>query len=284
MKIFVTGGTGFVGGHFLKKLPEAGHRAVALRRAGSQPRIALPQEPAWIEGNLDTDWTSELAQCRVFVHFAAAGVESQKAGWDEAFYANLHQSLHLWRQAVAAGVRRLVICSCGWEHGSAADRFPFLSPDTVLEPLTPYAASKAAATMAALALAVETKVELVILRPFEIYGEGQPENYFWPSLRKAALMGEDFAMSPGEQIRDFTPVEKVVSIFIDSLLRNDLRAGKPVIENIGTGNPQPLRVFAEAQWMLMGAKGRLKVGARSYQPDEVMRSVPFLPKERPQWI
>jgi nucleoside-diphosphate-sugar epimerase len=284
MKIFVTGGTGFIGGHFLKKLSQSSHRGAALRRAGSRPRVALEQEPTWLEGNLDNDWMNELSQCRVLVHFAAVGVNLQNADWDEVFYANLYQSLHLWRQAVAAGVKRLILCGCGWEHGSAADRFPFLSPDTALEPTTPYGASKAAATMAALALAIETKIELLVLRPFEIYGEGQPENCFWPSLRKAAQAGENFAMSAGEQIRDFTPVEKVADIFLGSLMRTDLRPGHPVIENIGTGNPQPLRVFAEAQWTLMGAKGRLKIGARSYHADEVMRSVPFLPKERPQWI
>ena len=56
--------------------------------------------------------------------------------------------------------------------------------------------------MAALSLAIEKKIEVIVLRPFEVFGEGQHESLFWPSLQKAALAGEDFAMTAGEQFRD----------------------------------------------------------------------------------
>ncbi|HZF02489.1 MAG TPA: NAD(P)-dependent oxidoreductase [Methylomirabilota bacterium] len=284
MKIFVTGGTGFIGSHFLEKLPAANHRGVALRRPGGAPQIPLSQEPIWVEGKLDGDWSGELSQCRALVHFAAAGVNSQQADWDELFDVNVRQSLNLWRQAVKAGVKRFVICGSCFEFGKTGERSHFIPADASLEPTNAYAASKAAATMAALALAAETKIELIILRPFDVYGEGQHESKFWPSLRKAAVAGEDFAMTAGEQIRDFIPVEKVADIFIASLVRNDLRPGEPKIENIGSGIAQNLRSFAEGQWTLMSAKGRLKIGARPYRPGEVMRYVPVVQKDRLTWI
>jgi nucleoside-diphosphate-sugar epimerase len=284
MKIFVTGGTGFIGSHFLKKLPAAGHRAIALRRTGSTPRIPLPQEPIWIEGKLDGDLSNELSQCRILVHFAAAGTNSQSADWDELFDVNVRQSLHLWRQAVKAGVKRLVICGCCSEYGKTGERSHFVPADAPLEPTNACAASKAAATMAAFALAVEAKIELIVLRPFDVFGEGQHESNFWASLRKAAVAGEDFAMTAGEQIRDFMPVEKVADIFIAALTRNDLRPREPKIENLGSGKPLKLREFAEGQWTLMSAKGRLKIGARPYRPEEVMRYVPVVLKDRLTWI
>jgi nucleoside-diphosphate-sugar epimerase len=185
---------------------------------------------------------------------------------------------------VKAGVQRFIICGSCFEYGKTGERSHFIPADASLEPTNAYAASKAAATMAAFALAVETKMELLILRPFDVYGEGQHESNFWPSLRKAALAGEDFAMTAGEQIRDFITVEKVADIFIAALTRTDLRPGEPKIENAGSGVAQNLRSFAESQWTLMAAKGRLKIGARPYRPGEVMRCAPVVLKDRLTWI
>jgi nucleoside-diphosphate-sugar epimerase len=274
MKIFVTGGTGFIGGHFLKQALAAGHHIIALRRTGGSPPISLPQQPVWVDGNLDDDWLEKLSQCSTLVHLAAAGVSPQKADRDELFDVNVRQSSQLWRLAARAGVKRFVICGSCFEYGKSGERFEFIPADAPLEPTNAYAASKAAATMAALALAIEARIELVVLRPFHVFGEGQHESNFWPSLRKAALAGEDFPMTAGEQIRDFVPAEKVADVFVAALGRADLLTGKPIIENVGTGKPQTLRAFAGHWWKQWGAKGELKVGALPYRAGEVMRYVP----------
>jgi nucleoside-diphosphate-sugar epimerase len=284
MKIFVTGGTGFLGGHFLNQAHGGGHRAVALRRPGTTPRVSLPHEPAWLEGDLAGDWSNELSQCRALVHFADAGVAPRKTDWPELFDVNVRQSLQLWHRAVAAGVKRLVICGCGSEYGKTGERVDYIKPEMALEPVDTHAASKAAATMAALSLAIEKKVELIVLRPFEVFGEGQQESLFWPSLRKAAVAGEDFAMTAGEQFRDFISGEKVAEAFANALVRSDLRPGEPKIENVGSGRPLTLRAFAEHWWTVLGARGRLKIGARPSRPDEVKRYIPAVRADAPMWI
>jgi nucleoside-diphosphate-sugar epimerase len=276
VKIFVTGGTGFIGGHFLKQALAARHHVFAVRRAGGKTRIPLLQEPVWLEGNLDDDWSEKLSQCDALVHFAAAGVSPQKADWDESFDANVRQSLNLWRQAVQGGVKRFVICGSCFEYGKSGERHEFIPADAPLEPTHAYAASKAAATMAAMAMAIENKIELLVLRPFHVFGEGEEEARFWPSLRKTAMAGEDFPMTAGEQIRDFVQVQNVAEAFVTALARNDLRAGEPKIENVGTGKPQTLRAFAEFWWRQWNAKGKLKIGDVPYRANEVMRYVPEL--------
>ena len=57
----------------------------------------------------------------------------------------------------------------------------FIPTDAPLEPTGPYHASKAAATMAALGLAVDRKLSLSVLRPFHVFGEGEEETRFWPA-------------------------------------------------------------------------------------------------------
>lgn len=278
MNIFVTGSTGFIGSHFLKQALAAGHQIFALRRPGSRTRILLPKEPNWLEGNLDDDWSPELSQCTSLIHLAAAGVNPQTTDWDDLLEVNVRQSSSMWRLAAKVGVKRFVICGSCFEYGKSGEHYKFIPADAALKPTTAYGASKAAATMTALALAVEKQLELIVLRPFHVFGEGEDMSRFWPSLRKAALSGEDFPMTPGGQIRDFIPAEAVAENFSAAILRTDLQAGEPKIENVGSGSPQTLRAFAEFWWKHWNAKGKLKFGAVQYRTNEVMRYVPQITK------
>lgn len=274
MKMFLTGGTGFIGSHVLKQALAAGHSVTALRHTVNQPEISLPAQPNWVEGSLADDWSAHLAGCQALVHLAAAGVNMQGLEWKHLFCVNVEQSLNLWLQAADAGVKRFVVCGSCFEYGRVAERHEFVPADAPLEPTGPYHASKAAASLAAFALAVERGLELALLRPFHVYGEGGSPSRFWPALRKAALAGENFPMTLGEQVRDFIPVERVATAFIAALTRPDLQPGKPRIENLGTGQPQTLRAFAEHWWQVWGAKGRLLPGVLPYRANEVMRYVP----------
>ena len=274
MNLFVTGGTGFIGSHFLRIALRAGHRVVAIRRPRAQPRILLTDEPIWIE--------KELADCRpddfqgidALVHFAAAGVNPKDANWDSCFKTNLTDSLRVWRTASAGGVKRLIVCGSCFEYGASGESMAAISIDCPLQPTGPYHASKAAATMAALGLARTGNLHLIILRPFHVYGEGEESHRFWPSLRAAALAGRDFPMTLGEQVRDFIPVEDVAQTFLRFLEKEPPAPGIPEIHNVGSGWPQTLREFAEFWWKKWGATGKLKFGEIPYREGEVMRYVP----------
>ena len=69
MKIFLTGGTGFIGSHFINAAHDAGHEIIAIKRESSQTRIPLMKEPNWITGDLDCDFSKYLSNCEVLVHF-----------------------------------------------------------------------------------------------------------------------------------------------------------------------------------------------------------------------
>ncbi|WP_367875299.1 NAD-dependent epimerase/dehydratase family protein [Luteolibacter sp. Populi] len=274
MRIFLTGGTGLIGSHFLELALRESHAVVALRRPASVPRVALTREPLWIEGDLDQDWSSALRGCDALVHLAAHGMDLREADWEACFRWNVSAALKLWVLAVDAGVQRLVIAGSCFEYGRSGERFDYIPVTAPLEPTAPYHSSKAAASMAALGLGVERKLELIILRPFHVYGPGEPAHRFWPSLRRAAAAGEDFPMSKGAQVRDFVPAEQVARNFLNALVRTDLAPGNPLIENVGSGRPQSLLSFAEQEWKAAGARGRLLPGALPMRAAEVMRYVP----------
>ena len=231
MKIFVTGATGFIGSNFVKIALESDCDLVALKRPGSECRIKLDRAPKWIEGDLEVYPKSALSGCDTLVHFAAYGVDPSKGrDWDSCFFWNVEASARLWKTAIESGVRRLIICGSCFEYGKSGERTDFISTDTPLLPQTPYAASKAAATMLAIAMAALYNVELDVVRPFQVFGEGEAEHRLWPSLKNAALAGDDFPMTPGGQIRDFTPVESIASDTLN-LLKQEIVPKRVSIKN-----------------------------------------------------
>ncbi|MGD1904620.1 MAG: NAD-dependent epimerase/dehydratase family protein [Leptolyngbyaceae cyanobacterium] len=276
MKLFLTGGTGFIGSHFLKAALEAGHQVLALRREYSQPRLSLSLQPIWLQGSLSDDWSSALKGCDVLVHLAAAGVNPEFSDWQELFSVNVSQSLNLWLQAQEAGVRRLVICGSCSEYGRSGEQYEFIPVTAPLQPTNAYGASKASASLAAIGLATQMNLEVVLLRPFHVYGPGENEFRLWPSLKKAALAGEDLSMTPGQQIRDFMSVEQVAEKFLWACKRTDILLGKALAENLGTGHPQTVKGFSEFWWTQCNAKGKLLFGDIPYRHNEVMRYVPLI--------
>jgi nucleoside-diphosphate-sugar epimerase len=273
MNIFVTGGTGFIGKHFLRLAIEHGNRITALHRNQIPSAIQHLPEITWVKAQLDAVPESALSGCDTLVHFAAHGVtEPTKATWDDCFKWNVTAALKLWQVAAHAGVRRFVLCGSCFEYGRSAERYDYIPPTAPLEPTGPYHASKAAATVAALGFAADFGKEVIVLRPFHVFGEGEAANRFWPSLRQAARSGADFEMTSGEQIRDFVSVNTVVEKFWHGCTRS-IDAGFPIVENIGGDKPRSIREFAELVWSQEKAKGKLILGALPYRNNEVMRYV-----------
>lgn len=276
MRVFVTGGTGFIGSRVIESLMrQPGLEVVACRTRGSGPRSKLTKEPSWVDGNLEHDFSEALKGTGVFIHLAAHGVDPRRNSWDECFRWNLVASLKLWMRAASLGVRRFIIAGSCFEYGSSGENYESIPVDAPLAPVSSYGASKAAASLAACALAREHKLELAVLRPFHVYGEGEPAHRFFPMLKAAANSGADFPMTPGGQVRDFMEVNDVARVFLNFVF-HPLVLGVPQIFNLGTGKPQSLLDFAQSWWTKWQARGRLVPGALPYRPDEIMRYVPAL--------
>ncbi|MBW4530088.1 MAG: NAD(P)-dependent oxidoreductase [Aphanothece saxicola GSE-SYN-MK-01-06B] len=277
MRLFLTGGTGFIGSHVLAAALAAGHQVRALRRTpASAPVIPLPRQPQWCEGDLHTLATSELEGVEVVLHLASAGVSPKQVPWAELVQANVAGSLRLLELAAEAGVRRCVVTGTSHEYGNAARRFAAIPPDAPLEPLSAYGASKAAAFQLLRTFAIERRRELFYGRIFTAYGEGQFAGNFWPSLRRAALAGEDFPMTSGRQVSDFIPADAVAAHLLEACTRPDISAGVPLVVNIGSGAATSLLAFAAAEWERLGATGRLRPGVLPDRPDQIERYVPDL--------
>jgi nucleoside-diphosphate-sugar epimerase len=276
MKIALTGGTGFIGSHFLKQALASGHSVRALRRSpSSKPRISIDQQPQWLDRQLDEVTAAELQGCDVLVHLAAHTGNVPYDSLANCLRWNLMAVLALFEQARQAGINSFVVAGSCFEYGRSGERYSEIPSDAPLEPTNSYAASKAAASIALRQWAEEHKLTLNILRIFHVFGEGEPETRFWPSLRRAALAGEDFPMTRGEQIRLFQPVNDVALELLDQTKKSVTSEVSYVdIKNLKSGTPMTILQFAIQQWSILNASGSLKVGHICYRSNEVMSYLP----------
>ena len=96
---------------------------------------------------------------------------------DEFRRINVHGTLNLARQAAAAGVRRFVFVSSIKVNGEATPIGPSFTADDMPAPLDAYGISKMEAEQGLREIALQTGMEVVIIRPPLVYGPGVKANF-----------------------------------------------------------------------------------------------------------
>ncbi|MGQ7957270.1 UDP-glucose 4-epimerase family protein [Pseudomonas sp. SP16.1] len=181
MKVLLTGSTGFIGQALLARLSV--QSALDLVAISRRPASGLPAgvAHAQIAGiDADTSWQSILQDVEVVIHAAArVHVMNDKVADPLAEFrkVNVDGTLNLARQAVVAGAKRFIFISSIKVNGeSTAPGKPY-SAETQPAPVDPYGISKLEAELALQALAAETGLEVVIIRPPLVYGPGVKANF-----------------------------------------------------------------------------------------------------------
>lgn len=272
-KIFITGGSGFIGSHLINCL-SSDYKLFCLKRIDSKPRIPLNTEPEWIEGSIDGDHSSVLKECEFLIHLAAHSPNFPYDNIENCLYWNLTSSLKLLQDAKRAGIKKFIIIGTGFEYGRAGEECEFITEETPLKPTMTYSASKAASSIIFYQWAIENNLKLQYLRIFQVFGEGEDASRLWPSMKIAAENGDDFILTKGEQVRDFTSIEYIVKELKNSLIFNKVKSGIPIIRNLSWGKPQTLKEFSTYWWKKWNASGKLIFGEKPYRENEVMRFVP----------
>jgi dihydroflavonol-4-reductase len=174
MRVFVTGGTGFIGGAVVRRLVEEGHQVRALVRPGSdtQQLEGLPVER--LEGDLqDADSLRRGVQGCDWVFHVAALYAYWGYAWEEFYQTNVEGTRNLMQASLEEGVERVVYTSSIAVLGSNQDGTPATeeAPSSLEDRIGPYQRSKFLAEEVARDFAREG-LPVVIVNPSTPVGVG----------------------------------------------------------------------------------------------------------------
>ncbi len=215
----VTGGAGFIGSHLAEALAGKGVRVRVLDdlSTGRRENIAhLGDRVELIEASiLDPDAVREAMEGVAYtLHLAARpSVPRSVAEPLVCHEINATGTVNVLQAAREMGVRRVVMASSSSVYGNQEGATK--SEDMTLSPLSPYAASKAAAEHYMRAWHEVYGLETVVLRYFNVFGPRQDPNSAYaaviPRFISTIMRGERPTIyGDGEQTRDFTYVANVV--------------------------------------------------------------------------
>lgn len=272
-KVLVTGASGFIGAHLVRRLVALGADVSVMLRPGSECRKLAPLQGRLqiVNGDLcdpaSLDAAVARAQPRFAFHMAAfTNVSRDRTNDERALMVNLVGTVHLLNALSDAGVERIVNSGSCEEYGDKAP--PVIEADA-LHPVSPYSVSKAATSMWCEMVHRTRGVPVTTIRPFLSYGPEQEAVRLIPQAIVAALADHDFPTTLGEQTREFTHVSDIV----DGYLRAATVAGiEGQIFNLSSGEEVSVRDAVDLIFRLSGSRGRPLFGALPYRQAELWRS------------
>jgi UDP-glucose 4-epimerase len=259
VKIFVTGGAGYVGSICVEELLQRGHDVIVFDNLSEGHRLAIDPRATFIQGDLNDSKSVSLAintsQPDAVMHFAASALvaESMQNPY-KYFHTNVCGGLNLLNAMIENSVRRLVFSSSCATFGTP-DRVP-IDEDAAQNPINPYGESKLMFERVLRWFDQIHALTFVALRYFNVagasekYGEHhRTETHLIPRVLQVALgrlphaevYGTDFPTPDGTCIRDYIHVQDLASAHILAL-----SADRSGFYNLGTGGGTSVREVINA--------------------------------------
>jgi len=254
MKVFVTGGAGYIGGTVSRILLAAGHQVTIFDNFCHSRKSAVPAGATLVEGALADrsllEATLKAGQFDGILHFAAlieAG-ESMKVP-DVYFRNNTAGTLSLLEAMLTTGHNKLVFSSTAACYGEP-ERTP-IREDARLAPTNPYGESKLLSEYMMRWQNNAHGLRFAALRYFNVagaiegYGENhEPESHLIPLILDVArgrrqsikIFGQDYPTPDGTCVRDYIHVADLADahlLALDAL--NDPARPSHLVYNIGNG-------------------------------------------------
>jgi dihydroflavonol-4-reductase len=211
MRAFVTGGSGFIGGHLIESLVVRGFEVGAL--VHSRP-LRLQVKVETVRGDIcDRELLEKALKGADFLFHLASALGSSAIGRDEFRRINAQGTESVLESARSAGVGRTIHVSSAGVFG-AIDGGEVAAESSPPNPITVYDKTKLEGEEAALRFAREG-LDVVVVRPGWAYGPGDKRTF---KLMKAICGGRFVMATRGRSFQ--TPV------YIDDLVKGILLAGE----------------------------------------------------------
>lgn len=223
--VLVTGATGFVGNALIRELLGNKQYQVYATARDSTPLKGVV--PHVYEQDLEVEakeWEPILSgkdvviHCAARVHVMAETVDNPLA---EFRTVNVTGTLNLARASVAAGVRRFIFISTIKVNGESTEKNHPFTAQMKPTPTDPYGISKYEAEVELLKLAKETGLEVVIIRPVLVYGDGVKGNF--NSLLKLASLKVPLPFGAINNSRSMVYLDNLISFIVHVIEHPDAK-------------------------------------------------------------
>ncbi len=281
MTVLVTGGAGYIGGHMVLGLLDAGEKAVVLDNLSTGYSWAVPEGVELIVGDFcDAALVGGVLaspESDAIAHFAAKIVVPESLVDPLGYYLNNTANARtLIECAVKGGVKNFIFSSTAAVYGDTASA-P-VTETTPLNPISPYGRSK---------LMVEWMLEdvsrahdllYVVLRYFNVAG-ADPKGRLGQTTRMAthlikigaqtalgrrpsmSIFGEDYPTRDGTCERDYIQVTDLADAHLDALryLRD---GGASTVCNCGYGHGATVKEVVDVVKKVSGVDFKVEIAPR----------------------
>src|ERR1700730_4172003 len=289
--ILITGGAGFIGSHLVDRLlTEGGWRITvvddfndfhdpAIKRENVRARLGNPDFKI-VEADIrDYEALTQAFSDTAFdciVHLAArAGVRPSLK--EPRLYAetNVNGTLNLLELARAHDVKQFVFGSSSSVYGMNS-KVPFSEDDPIFNPISPYAATKAAGEFLCHSYAHLYGLRIVCLRFFTVYGARQRPDLAIHKFAKLISAGKPIPVfGDGTTRRDYTYVDDIIAGVRAAI---DYKQSNYEIINLGESHTVELRELISL--LEQALDQHATIDRQPVQPGDVPRTFADITKAR----
>lgn len=236
-KVLVTGASGFVGSHLVKKLTSKKSKIVTLSQKGAKPSDKSIEEIGSVE-NFDklNDIIKKYRISTIFHLAAQPIVETGQANPIATFEVNIRGTWNVLEAARQNKVQKVIIASTAHVYGDNP-KLPF-KEEYFPQPSRPYETSKACADLLAQSFADTYNLPVEIPRFVNIYGPGDFNlSRLIPKVITIILQGNSPRIWDVGSVRDFLYIDDAIKAYLMLAEKKFPDGKRGRIFNFGTGKP-----------------------------------------------
>ncbi len=242
LKIFVTGGSGFIGQHVIKSFLNIKNISITSFDL-CYPRVKEKNVKYLLGTIMDKPALTKMMKNHDKVLHLAAAIGVRQTAFEElnCLNINIMGTVNVLDACLVNGIQDVLITSSSEVYGDINENS--IDEESLFNPKSTYAVSKLSGEKYAMAYASEYRLKPRIVRYFNVYGPGQSRNFVAAKFaHKLAQKKKVTVYGQGNQIRSFCFVRDAADATIKIILSNRT---SNTIYNIGN-DKEPISILALA--------------------------------------
>lgn len=269
MRVFITGGTGFIGSHIVRELVSCGYELCVLKRNTSNiSKYNLSGYGLkWINID-DSEWTLKVVNFapEIIIHAAWQGVSAREREDINIQKENINIVNNLLKIAGICKCKKFIGLGSQAEYGNINEN---VTEKFITNPVSEYGRTKIKALNTVSSFCDSNKIDWYWIRIFSVYGYDQPATWFISGLINSIKDSSvrELKMTKGEQVYSYLNVEDL-AYAVNLILKTENHSG---IYNVTSNKDISIKELAIIIKNKIDPYFKLKFGALPYRDNQSMR-------------